>query len=67
MPSLIDSTSVDTQNLIRCHALLRLEIQRRMATSDMWSGLPGLLDELHRLRSQCTQAHHAPAGCPGPG
>jgi len=57
------------------HALLRAEIRRRLAASRKWQALPGLLDELHRvrmrMRMQCEQgttaevpmalslAHHA--------
>jgi hypothetical protein len=34
------------------YLLLRAEIRRRMAFKDQWSTLPGLLDEMHRVRSQ---------------
>ena len=34
------------------YLLLRAEIRRRMAAKDQWTALPGLLDEMHRVRSQ---------------
>jgi hypothetical protein len=34
------------------YSLLLREIERRMAIKCKWSGLPGLLDELHALRCQ---------------
>ena len=53
--------AMELSDLSNQYALLRAEIQRRMTISGKWATLPGLLDELYRLRTHYVAASHASA------
>lgn len=46
-------------DIARRVSLLRAEIRRRMSIKEKWTGLPGLLDEMHRLRLQLRSSTNA--------
>lgn len=50
---------MDASRITYQHRLLLEEIKRRMAGHGKWTGLPGLLDELHALRCRYLAASTA--------
>jgi hypothetical protein len=43
--------------LTQRYLLLRAEMRRRLADKQQWATLPGLLDEMHRVRIQQRLGH----------